>query len=116
MPEDTIVAITFQDLSDAASVLSSGSTSPKAVQQNFARFLSASQKLTGHMRKEYKAKTGASWDASGFDGWNDVTELFKDLRNVDQHERPVTVFVHETQYLRTYEGGPEVAIEGTWSD
>ncbi len=67
------------------------------------------------MRKEYKANTGESWKACEFDGWNDVTELFKELRNVDQHEHPVAVLVHETLYIRTYEGGPELAHAGLWS-
>ena len=67
------------------------------------------------MRKEYKAKTGKPWKAREFDSWDNVTDLFKELRRVDHHERPVTVLVHETQYFRTYEGGPDVAIAGTWS-
>src|SRR4051794_24854298 len=67
------------------------------------------------MYKEYSAKTGKSWVASDFDGWNDVTELFKELRRVDEHEYPVTILVNETQYFRTFEGEPELAINGTWS-
>jgi hypothetical protein len=111
MTKHTIVAITFQDLSDAAAVLSSGSASPKEIRQNFARFIDASQRLTSHMRKESK-----DWVPGDFGDWNAVTELFKELRNVDQHEQPITILVRETQYFRTYEGSPdEVAFAGTWS-
>jgi hypothetical protein len=97
MTQPSIVAIAFQDLSDAAADLSSGNTSPKAVRQSFARFIDASQRLTSYMRKESE-----EWVPGDFGSWNDVTELFKELRNVDQHEHPVTVLVHETQYFRTW--------------
>ena len=67
------------------------------------------------MRKEYSAKTGESWAAFDFDGWNNVTELFKELRRVDQHEYPIAILVHETQYFSMYEGGPKLVFDGTWS-
>ena|SRR5215212_2318495 len=115
MTGSSIVAVVFQDLSDAFAEIASGSTSPKAVRRGFGNFIDLSQKLTSTMRKEYSAKTGESWVASDFDGWNDVTELFKELRNEDQHNQPVSILVHETQYFRMHEGGPELALGGTWS-
>lgn len=115
MAESSIVDVVFQDLSDAFAEVSSGSTSPKAVRRSFGSFIDLSQKLTSNMRKEYSAITGQSWVAARFDGWNDVTELFKQLRNDDQHDHPLSLLVHETQYFRTYEGAPELAFSGTWS-
>ena len=115
MAEHSIVALVFQDLTDAFDELASGGTSPKAVRRSFASFVDLSQKLTSHMRKEYSEKKGEKWVPSDFGGWNDVTELFKQLRNDDQHDRPVAILVDETQYFRAYEGGPEIALSGTWS-
>lgn len=115
MVESSIVAVVFRDLADAYTELSSGSTSPKAVRRSFATFVDLSQKLTSHMRTEYTEKKREKWIASDFDGWNDVTDLFKQLRNDDQHDHPIAILVNETQYFRTYEGGPDVAIDFTWS-
>ena len=67
MAESSIVALVFRDLVDAYDELSSGSKSPKAVRQSFANFVNLSQKLTSHMRKEYRAKRGEPWVAADFD-------------------------------------------------
>jgi hypothetical protein len=115
MTESSRVAVAFRDLADAYDELSSGSTSPKAVRRSFASFVDQSQKLTSYMRKEYREKKGKEWVPKDFDGWNDVTELFKEIRNDDQHDRPVFIFVNETQYFRIFEDTPELAMSGTWS-
>src|SRR5918993_2141662 len=109
MTESSRVAVAFRDLAEAYDELSSGSTSPKAVRRSFASFVDHSQKLTSYMRKEYKEKKGEKWVPKDFDGWNAVTELFKQIRNDDQHDRPVFILVHETQYFRIFEDTPEVA-------
>jgi hypothetical protein len=115
MNEASTVAVAFRDLKDALEELSSGSVSPVAVRRNFATFVDFSQKLTSYMRKEYSEKTGQTWDPSGFDGWNDVTKLFKQLRNEGQHERPIFILVNETHYLRISADTPdELAVSGTW--
>ena len=41
------------------------------------------------MRKEFKAKTGLDWEAKEFGGWNAISELFKELRNMDEHVEPI---------------------------
>jgi hypothetical protein len=115
MSEFSIVDVVFQDLSDAFAEVTSGSTSPKTVRRSFGNFVNLSQKLSATMYKEYSAKTGQSWSASDFNGWNEVTELFKQIRNDDEHEHPVSILVHETQYFKIFEGAPEVALTGTWS-
>jgi hypothetical protein len=116
MSEASNVALAFRDLRDAFEELSSGSVSPVAVRRNFTTFVDLSQKLTSYMRKEYGEKKGQTWVASDFDGWNDVTELFKAIRTDDQHERPISILVNETHYLRISEDTPdELAVSGTWS-
>ena len=86
------------------------------VRRSFASFVNFSQQLTSHMRKEYKEKKKEKWVAEDFGGWNDVTALFKQLRNDDQHERPVSILVNETQYFRAFEDDPTlIAWSGTWS-
>ena len=113
MSEPSIVAVAFRDLADVYGELSSGSTSPIAVRRSFARFVDLSQKLTSYMRKEYSATKGEKWDASAYGGWDDITDLFKQLRNDDQHDRPVSIVVEETQYFRVFEDGPLIAFSGT---
>jgi len=116
MTESSIVAVVYQDLAEAYAELSSESASRKAVRQSFTNFVDLSQKLTSHMRKEYSEKKEKPWVASDFGGWNDVTELFKQLRNDDQHDRPVSILVDEAQYFRvSAEGATEIALSGTWS-
>lgn len=115
MPSASIVAVVFQDLEDAYDELSSGSISPVAIRRSFARFLDLSQKLTSYMRKEYSEKKGQEWVASTFDGWNDYTELFKRLRNDDQHDSPVSILVNETQYFQVFEDAPPIVLTGKWS-
>src|SRR5215208_4615609 len=115
MSEASNVAVAFQDLTDALEALSSGSASPVAVRRNFVTFVDLSQKLTSYMRIEYSEKNGQTWVPSDFDGWNDVTELFKDIRNVDQHEHPIFILINATHYLRIFEDAPELVVSGPWA-
>lgn len=115
VPDLSVVDVAFRDLADAHGHLATRGASPKEVRRGFASFVDLSQKLTSHMRKEYSERTGEKWYASEFAGWNDVTDLFKQLRNDDQHDRPVTIVVHERQYLQLFEDAPEVVMQGTWS-
>jgi hypothetical protein len=115
MSELSTVELVFRDLEDALDELLAESISPKQVRRNFVRFLDLTQKLTASMRKEYREKTGETWSASTFTGWNGVTELFKELRNVDQHEYPVFIQVHDREYYSFYADRPGIMIEGTWS-
>ncbi len=116
MTESTMVSVVYRDLMDSYAELSSGNTSPKAVRRSFASFVDLSQKLTSHMRREYSEKTRKKWVPSSFDGWNANTELFEQLRNDDQHDRPISILVNETRYFRVFEDDPTLtALSGTWS-
>jgi hypothetical protein len=113
--EASIVAVVFRDLADTLDELSSGSASPVAVRRNFGTFVELTQKLTSYMRIEYSEKKGQTWVASDFDGWNEVTELFKEIRNVDQHEHPIFILINATHYLRIFEDAPELVVSGPWA-
>lgn len=115
MTDSSIVSIVFQDLMDAHDELSGQDTSPKQVRRSFGKVIELSQKLTASMRKEFSKRTGGDWVASDFEGWNDTTALFKQLRNEDQHERPVGILVHERQYFKVFEDTPELVFKWTWS-
>jgi hypothetical protein len=109
------VDIVFADLQDAFKDLGTARPSPKQVRRAFSRFVDLTQRLTSVMRPEAKAKTGLDWVAADFPGWNDVTALFKDLRNEDQHKTQIRVSVRETSYFEPFgAGGGSFAVSGTW--
>ena len=61
------------------------------------------------MRKEYSALTGGGeWVAKDFPGWNPVTELFKELRNVDQHVYLIRIIIVQSQVYH----GTSKPVEG----
>lgn len=115
MPEVSDVDLVFSDLQDALIELNDAITSPKRVRRCFSRFVDLTQRLTSAMRRESKARAGLEWQASRFSGWNEVTGLFKDLRNEDQHERQIYISVHETRYFELFgPSGGRIATSGTW--
>lgn len=109
------VRMIFGDLTNAFEELKQSIQSPKSVRRTFSLFVELSQKLTSTMRKEYSSTTGDKWEASKYMGWNNVTELFKKLRNTDQHDWPIVIVVHERQYFRIDESSNgHLVNEGTW--
>lgn len=89
--------IAFRDLTRANKKLRHQHTNPDAVRRRFTEFVTVSQKLTGVMRKEYADLTGGKWEPKTFPGWNPVTEVFKKLRNVDQHEYLIRIIIVQSQ-------------------
>lgn len=115
MQEVSDVELVFTDLQDALSELDDAITSPKRVRRCFSRFVDLTQRLTSAMRIESKSRAGVEWQAARFGGWNEVTALFKDLRNEEQHERQIYISVQETRYFELFgPGGGRVAASGTW--
>lgn len=99
-------AIIFTDLKLAFDRLQESKTSPSEVRRRFVNFLSLTQQLTNIMRKEYEQNTGKFWEAKNFDGWNKVSNLFKELRNEDYHEFPANIDVKCTSHFQIFEGDP----------
>lgn len=115
MPQVSDVDLVFADLQDALSELKEAITSPKRIRRCFSRFVDLTQRLTSAMRKESKSRAGVEWQAARFGGWNEVTALFKDLRNEEQHERQIYISVHETRYFELFgPGAGRIATSGTW--
>jgi hypothetical protein len=109
------VDLVLADLEDALAALDAAVSSPKLVRQCFSRFVELTQRLTSARRKEASARTGRSWEAKYFDGWNEITSLFKELRNEEQHSRQIYISVHETRYYELFgPGGGRIAYSGTW--
>ena len=90
------VTIVFEDLSRNCDSLRFSRASPKNMRRIFQDFVNNSQKLTAYMRREFKARTGVNWEANDFSGWNVVTDLFKELRNIDEHEEPIVLRINYT--------------------
>jgi len=114
MPQSDLDLV-LADLRDAFKALDQARPSPKQVRQTFSRFVELTQRLTAVMRRESKKSAGIKWEASKFAGWSEVTTLFKDLRNEEQHERQIRILVHETRYFEPL--GPEgerIGVSGTW--
>ncbi len=113
MSDDT--ALVFADLADAFSALEAARGSPKQVRREFSRFVGLTQRLTAAMRKDFSAHHGGAWVASDFPGWNGVTELFKVLRNEEEHQHPIFLSVHERRfYLLPGQPNQLFPFEGTW--
>lgn len=85
--------IVFGDLKHFAERLAAERSSPAQVRRYFKSFVLQTQQLTDTMRKEFKGLTAEKWEASRFKGWNDTTNLFKELRNTETHQRTVTLRV-----------------------
>ncbi len=115
MPSSPEVDLVFADLQDAYHDLEAAAHSPKQVRRAFSRFVELTQRLTSVMRKEFKGRRGQEWKASEFPDWNEITHLFKELRNEEQHKRPIYISVYETRYYKIFDDDkPHVALSGTW--
>lgn len=109
------VDLVYADLQDAFNQLEIARSSPKEVRRCFSRFVELSQRLTSAMRKDFKALTGCDWRANGFDSWDAVTDLFKVLRNNEQHELQTHVTVLDTSYYKIFDDSDQLlAVSGTW--
>lgn len=107
------VAHVFVDLEAAYESLQDARDSPREVRRLFAQFVTLTQQLTEAVRREFSARTKQSWAASQFPGWNNVTDLFKELRRTDFHGTPLRILVRETQVRRT-DLGVLLQCSGTW--
>ncbi|PLX62352.1 hypothetical protein [Sedimenticola selenatireducens] len=107
--------VTLKDLEFAYNELSASGMSPVSVRRAFTRFVDLTQKLTSVMRKEYKQLAGESWIASEFQGWCAHTEVFKKIRNADQHQNPIQIQVKERKlYAITEDKDKFIAVECVW--
>jgi hypothetical protein len=116
--------VAFADLRDALETLNGERESPKNVRRAFSRFVELTQKLTSAMRKDYSRLKAEPWKASAFSGWTLVTELFKYLRNEDQHGDHISISVHERRFYPMptdlplpvkVQPGQLWMFEGTWN-
>lgn len=108
--------LVFGDLRDALHDLDAARGSPKQVRRAFSRFVDLTQKLTSAMRTDFSRVKGAQWSAAAFNGWNNVTEFFKWMRNQDQHDLPIHISVHERHFYELpNQPGQLFPFEGTWN-
>jgi hypothetical protein len=109
------VDVLFRDLAHCTEELKEARRSPVRVRRAFARLVDLSQQLTSAMRTEFKKATGARWNASAFGRWTPVSDLFKELRNVEQHRAPIQILVCERQSVRaSTDSTAIITFEGTW--
>jgi hypothetical protein len=94
--------IVFRDLTRANKKLRHQRKNPDAVRRRFTEFVALSQKLTATTSKEFKSLTGHKWEAEEFAGWNNVTKLFRELRNTDVHELPIRIIITQVQEFDGY--------------
>ncbi|MCC4766760.1 hypothetical protein FXW07_09080 [Methanosarcina sp. DH1] len=83
--------IVYRDLLDAYNELIENDRSILAVRKNLQNFLTCSFQLTQVMYKEFPRRTSEKWNSSKFSGWDDISKLFKEFRNVVNHEPPLLV-------------------------
>jgi hypothetical protein len=107
------VDILMQDLRDSLNKLRTSNGSPKDIRKSFSDFINLSQKITSVMRKNFK---NGKWDASEFKGWTNITDLFKKLRNFEEHEEIIkSEIIETTNHTMTEPGceGVTLCIAGT---
>jgi len=117
----TDVDMVFSDFTDTYSELLASKDSPRKVRKHFTDFVTYSQKLTSIMRKEYKKTTGKKWSAQDFPQWDNISELFSELRNTDQHQIPIRVKIRDSFsfdtdkiFLTSGETGKDIIWEYDW--
>lgn len=110
------VEIAINDITRTLAELRSCKDSPVDVRRNFSTFINLSQAITSYMRRDYLNNTSSKWEAKEFYGWNDVTELFKELRNVQEHEDSIILRIDYTWFHDLQIGGQIVEMEmgGYW--
>lgn len=101
-PKTLDTEIVFRDLTRANKKLRHQHKNPDAVRRRLTDFVVLSQKLTATMRKEFESLTGQKWEPKRFAGWDGVTELFKQLRNLDAHELPIRIVITQFQEFDGY--------------
>lgn len=116
MPQDgqqseSKVKLVFSDIAVAAHRLQEPELPPSDMRVLVERFISKTQQLTSIMRTEFKARTDCEWSARAFAGWNNYTELFKRLRNLDQHQAPIMLAVN-VQHHFDLGAGLLIAVAG----
>jgi hypothetical protein len=87
----------FGDLTDSLRELNENRNSPVKIRRAFGRFITYSQQLTETMRREF-SNAGGKWEPKNISGWNENTDLFKKLRNIDYHGFPAIIHVRESQH------------------
>lgn len=92
-------SIVRADLTRTLQELKSERHVPETARRRLAEFTALTQKLTDAIRHEYLQRTSTKWSAATFDGWDEVTALFKALRNADQHGSTVKLEVHEKRRI-----------------
>lgn len=104
----TDVDVVMADLGRALDQLTTNRDSPREVRSAFSVFVDLSQKLTSVMRKEFPGE----WEGKDFQGWTEITEVFKELRNYEQHEQLLRHNVEETSHLTipAEDGWPEITL------
>ena len=90
-PELLASEIGFRDVEECFAKLQAEMTSPAAVRRLFVEFLRQVRRACWLLGKEHKSLTGKKWRSDDFWERNAVTALCRELRDMDQHELPLTL-------------------------
>lgn len=97
----------MEDLRDSLKELLESKDSPKKTRKAFAEFVNLSQRLTSVMRKNSETR----WNAVEFQGWNEITDLFKKMRNYEEHVEIIKSEIQQTaSYTMTDKGSEGVTL------
>lgn len=80
--------IIFSDLFKSYLEINNNRRKPRIFRLAFEVYVTKSQQLTETMRKEFSERTGSTWQASKFNGWNEFTGILKKIRNSIMHGCP----------------------------
>lgn len=99
-PEEPLDSeIALRDLEECFAKLQAEESSPVAVRRLFVEFLRQTRQVCWLLRKEYKSLTGKKWRSDDFWERNAVTKVCRELRDMNEHELPLTLTMTD---MRSY--------------
>lgn len=81
--------LVYGDLRQLYRDINENRRNPRLFRLIFETYIFKSQQLTEAMRSDFHQKTGLTWAASKFEGWNGYSSALKKIRNAALHGCPI---------------------------
>lgn len=91
MYETSKTELVYGDLCQLYRDINENRRNPRLFRLAFETYIFKSQQLTEAMRSDFHQKTGLTWTASKFEGWNGFSSALKKIRNAALHGYPIVL-------------------------